>query len=354
MSRAEGAKIQTTQEHNKKVAEQTGTINGGNFNLRKVLDRDTLKPLFAKNPTLLWSLIGLDAMIIFTTVVVSELYWHPLLYLFAVMAIGARQLGLGSIALHDGAHRLISKDVKFNDRVAKWLGMSVFVFLLENLETYRKHHMTHHRYVNDLQDPDKGVFDYFYQVPRLKALWMFVPALSGFMFLYLTYSYLRRQFISSPLRAVVIILFILALVYGTYSGVFLAELFVLYWLIPFATWGMFANEIRSYCEHYPQGVFGRDESVPRVFHTRDVKNSLFDSWFLVTRGVNYHLSHHLFPQVPFYHLKKLQIALERTDAYKQFGHVTYGYHSFLTEFFFRRTQEVGKVKSNSSPSKSTA
>ena len=354
MSRAQAAKIQVVQEHNKKETEQAGIVNGGNFNLRKFLDRETLNPLSTKNPTLLWSLIGLDALIIVATVVVSELYWHPLLYLFAVMTIGARQLGLGSIALHDGAHRLISKNVKFNDRVAHWLGMSVFIFLLENLETYRKHHMTHHRYVNDLKDPDKGIFDYFYQVPRLKALWMFVPALSGFMFLYLTYSYLRRQLISSPFRAVTIMLFILALAYGAYSGVYLAELFVLYWIIPFATWGMLANEIRSFCEHYPQGVFGRDESMPRVFRTRDVKNSLFDSWFLVTRGVNYHLSHHLFPQVPFYHLKKLQAALEKTDPYKQFGHVTYGYHSFLAELFFKRTQEVGKVKSNSFPLKSEA
>lgn len=63
--------------------------------------------------------------------------------------------------------------------------------------------------------------------------------------------------------------------------------------------------------------------------------------FMVTRGVNYHLTHHLCPQVPFYNLPQLQRELSKSEIYQQYAHVTYGYHRFFLEYFFQRSGAVG-------------
>jgi fatty acid desaturase len=105
------------------------------------------------------------------------------------------------------------------------------------------------------------------------------------------------------------------------------------------------DQIRSLAEHYPEDVFLRDAQIPEVFRTRDVINSWFDSAFVVTRGVNYHLSHHLCPQIPFYNLADLQTQLAESPVYQQYAHVTYGYHRVLAEYFFHRAEPVGHVGS---------
>jgi fatty acid desaturase len=113
----------------------------------------------------------------------------------------------------------------------------------------------------------------------------------------------------------------------------LAELFLLYWLVPLATWGFFVNFLRSNAEHSTPGRLRDDAHVPPLFRTAEIINSPFDSIFVATRGVNYHLSHHLFPSVPFYRLKSLQCELERTEEYQRYGYVVHGYHRYLSDLF---------------------
>jgi fatty acid desaturase len=41
--------------------------------------------------------------------------------------------------------------------------------------------------------------------------------------------------------------------------------------------------------------------------------------------VNYHLEHHLFPQVPYFHLKELHQELMKQDVYKQKAAISHSY-----------------------------
>jgi len=53
-------------------------------------------------------------------------------------------------------------------------------------------------------------------------------------------------------------------------------------------------------------------------------------------NVNYHLTHHLFPGVPFFQLPTLHREIARTEAYRRNAHVTRGYHRVLWEVMFSR------------------
>jgi fatty acid desaturase len=114
------------------------------------------------------------------------------------------------------------------------------------------------------------------------------------------------------------------------------QLFWLYYVIPMLTWGMFINQLRTMAEHYSRGEFGHDAGIPDVLLTRDVLPSLFDRAFVTTRAVNYHLTHHLFPAVPFYNLARLQRCLKDNTVYRASAHVTHGYHRFLMELLTKK------------------
>ena len=111
-----------------------------------------------------------------------------------------------------------------------------------------------------------------------------------------------------------------------------------------STWGIFANQLRATAEHYPEDEYNRGHAVPLVFRTRDIINSWFDKWFIATRSVNLHLTHHLCPQVPFFNLPELQRLLAETPTYRKHAHVTYGYHRVVAEMLFYRKESVGRLE----------
>jgi len=117
-----------------------------------------------------------------------------------------------------------------------------------------------------------------------------------------------------------------------YRHVFVCRLFLLYWLVPIATWGLLISSLRGFAEHYPDGAFEypRKTSID-LFRTRDVIPGWFDRLFITTRGSNYHLTHHLFPSVPFYRLARLQRELSSNPSYKKLALVTNGYGRVLVE-----------------------
>ena len=92
------------------------------------------------------------------------------------------------------------------------------------------------------------------------------------------------------------------------------ELLLLYWIVPIATWGLFINRIRVIAEHYPVNAYGDGTAFSQKLRTRDVVPSLFDRLFVTTRNVNLHLSHHMFPAVPFYNLEKLHAEISASEA----------------------------------------
>jgi fatty acid desaturase len=276
-----------------------------------------------------------DYLVILLAIALAQRYHHVITYCAAVMVIGARQAGIASVALHDGAHHLLLRNRRSNDLFAKAILYSVLAPVVGvRLESYRERHLAHHLNVNTSDDPDYPVFREWYESSRLRMGFLYAQTLLGIGFL--SHGFLCFRRLSAIPRALEF-LCIAALICGLVLNVRAAELFVLYWVIPLATWGFFVNFLRSSAEHSTPGSLRDDADLPAIFRTGEIVNSLFDSLFVATRGVNYHLAHHLFPSVPFYRLKQLQRDLSAVEEYRRYSHVTYGYHRYLIEFFSRRT-----------------
>ena len=315
-------------------APETGSGTRGSLDRNALLSGQSIAELCQRSGIRVAAVIGLDLTLIIASAVLSELFWRPWLYPIVVMFIGARQIGLASIALHDGAHGLLLRNRQRNDLLAKTLCYALFVPLLTGFAEYRKTHITHHQHTNTRDDPEfASVLHLYFKASPLRTVAVLLAQLSGLGFIRLVIqtaragSWSRRLWIA----AAMVILFT-----GIALSWYPAALFLLYWLVPFATWGLFINSVRALSEHFPPGVIRNSSSSPGIFLTRDIVPSWFDSVFVTTRGVNYHLTHHLFPAVPFYRLKSLQRSMAQTSAYQQAAHATHGYHRALAEILLHK------------------
>ncbi|WP_080682274.1 fatty acid desaturase family protein [Sorangium cellulosum] len=296
----------------------------------RMISRRRLAELSRRDTARVLRAFAFDYAVIVAAVVISERFWSLPLYLAAVVTIAARQVGMFSVALHDGAHGLLTRDRARNDRLARRLLVPSIVF---DLLEYRPMHFDHHRRVNAPDDPDLEEFLDWYAVPPWRRALRLAGALVGLRLL----VPLCRLVIRGNWRQRALAIAIPgALVAGVLLPVWPLRIVALYWMVPLATWGMFINLLRAVAEHYPPGTANRPSDAPLVMLTRDVVPSLFDSAFVVTRNANYHLSHHLFPSVPFFRLPELHRELARSEPFQRHAHVTRGYHRALLEVVFDR------------------
>ena len=78
---------------------------------------------------------------------------HPLVWLAAVVIVGARQLGL-AILMHEAAHGLLHPKPRVNDAVGEWLCAAPVGVTLDG---YRRYHLQHHKHTQTERDPDLGL-----------------------------------------------------------------------------------------------------------------------------------------------------------------------------------------------------
>jgi fatty acid desaturase len=85
----------------------------------------------------------------------------------------------------------------------------------------------------------------------------------------------------------------------------------LYWIVPFCTWHIAAQYIRLICEH---SAVASDQEEYAI--TRTTIPTWPESIFLLPCNVGYHLEHHWYPSVPFYHLQQLHQALMERRGFR--------------------------------------
>ena len=111
----------------------------------------------------------------------------------------------------------------------------------------------------------------------------------------------------------------------------------LYWLVPLATWAFTINHIRVITEHFPSHLYHEREV---MFRSREIPNNLIDLLFVGTRNANYHLSHHLFPKVPFYNLHKLHRVISEAEAYRRRALISKSYLHFYCDYLMTPPNQV--------------
>jgi fatty acid desaturase len=280
---------------------------------------------------------------IVVAIVLCERFWHPLAYVAAVVWIGARQHAL-VVFMHDGAHVRLCRNRRWNDWLSDvFLAWPVFV----TTWAYRENHFAHHRHLNTDGDPDwvrKQNAAWEFPKRPLALASMFARDVLGLNPHILIHTILllsgvagfpgqtRNGNTPAYLTARLAYYAVAALLLWRFE---LGRIFLLYWLVPLATWFMFAMHVRSVAEHF---------ALPHR-HVLDASRTTYASWWerllLIPKNVGYHLDHHLFPSVPFYRLPQLHAELMTQPGFARDAHVTDTYVGVLRECAGARVRPAG-------------
>lgn len=287
------------------------------------LDPALLKRLSALQTWRTVLAIAFDWAVISASIAVAQYAHDLLLYLLAIAIIGGRMHGFG-VLLHDFAHyRFLDGRKSLSDWICE---ITLSWPLLTTVAAYRGNHLAHHRYTNTDQDPDwviklgtrKFTFPQSWQHGVLTLL-SYLVVVGSVLDIFSVMQRLSKAN-KPPLayRLARLGYYLAWAAFFTFTGTWM--LFVLYWLVPYLTTFFLLMHIRSVAEH-----FGSMDYSHELGSTRSVLPFWWEGAFFAPHHVNYHLEHHLYPSVPFYHLPALHRALMQNPTYVARAHNTRGY-----------------------------
>ncbi len=280
------------------------------------LSTEEIRPLAERSDTMgTWLIVHCWGVI---ALAVALFAWlpNPITFLFAVMIIGSRQLGL-AILMHEAAHNALFKTRAVNEFVGEWLcGRPI----LAELAAYRQYHLTHHRFTQTDKDPDLALSSKF-PTSHASLKRKFIRDLTGqtgikqlagqiAMSIRLAgdddaieaaSSDFAQAFKARDLwKSLPVFLGIMVLM-----GV-IGEWWwgLAFWLLPFLTWFQLVLRIRNIAEHGATEVSENPLQNVRTTHAGPIARALVAPYW-----VNYHLEHHMVMHVPCWKLKKMHEAL---------------------------------------------
>jgi fatty acid desaturase len=226
------------------------------------------------------------------------------------------------IWVHEGAHRTLFRNRTLNDFwVSFWFASPLGV----NFETYRRSHMTHHSLLASAGDGDRWTYELYIRGAAFKRV--LLKAVLGYYGVtrafkkYATGQYDRQDPDNTYPPTIQYLLFMLF-----WNGAFIAAsvlagrwwVYPVLWLIPLFSIAILITILRTIAEHQPMDYQGRDPISPVI---RTTLCSWLERRFMFPLNFNYHVEHHLFPQVPFFNLPLLHRELATRGLFKTFPHV---------------------------------
>jgi len=211
--------------------------------------------------------------------------------LIAGILVTAVALNTFPLLMHEGMHGVLFANRRWNWMASVLLG-STFIM---SFSAYRVLHLRHHRYLGDPRDPD----DYHNYSRSRPMVWClhFVRLTFGPLLYVCLIPVLALKHGSFAQRKLICIEYmLLASIYSVLLKTFVyRDLFVV-WFVPLLVMGAL-TAIRGFTQH------GITEASDPYLASRTMLPSPMVAFFLLNE--NYHLEHHLFPEVPSYHLPAL-------------------------------------------------
>lgn len=218
----------------------------------------------------------------------------------AVLVVGARQLGL-MVLMHETAHWLLFRQGRLNTWVGTWLCAAP---LGVDLKAYRRRHHLHHRHTQTPEDPDLALSAPL-PVSRGRLALALLGDLCGWTALTRIAGWRPwRDGFAATWRRVRAPLLANAALCAALTALGGWPLYLLTWVLPWATWLQLVTRIRDLAEH---GLVHDAEDPLR--NTRTIGAGLLARAFIAPYGVNYHLEHHLLVFVPCWKLGEVQALL---------------------------------------------
>jgi len=242
-------------------------------------------------------------------------YW---LLPLAMIIIGTRQHSLAILA-HEGVHGNIMRNRKKNNFVAKWF-CAYPVGL--NFDDYKYTHLQHHRHVSDAYDPDYQFFQKLHSIPSEKSFYLkfFTQLILGGGF-YEMLRFKQTMKKNNPKAKalgfdnILEALLVIFLLIGWFSGNWHPLInYLCLWILPFGIVTYPINSFRAMLEHYGLPAAPKED---KLRQSRSIKASFWERCLFAPCHVNFHLEHHLYENVPFYNLPKLNQSLLAIERFKE-------------------------------------
>lgn len=278
--------------------------------------REAIRELYPVNRK--WNLIGVVFVAIWAVTAVAMLYFDT----WPVLVVGYVVIGFMihgmAVLMHEGVHGSLFR----NQRWDRWCGFVLAAPTLFSFTAYRINHLLHHRFARTERDPDE--FTNVSTNRYVQSMAFYGSAVFGTIAYSVQVPVVAWNHANSRQRwdlvvERLILTIVPAVIIGAavHFGYFDAVLNV--WLIPFGVAMVLAN-FRAWAEH-PLTSADHPLRESRTI----TSNRLFSLLFI---NGNYHLDHHLFPAVPWYHLPQLHAIL--LDEYRAAGSSVYrSYLKFL-------------------------
>jgi fatty acid desaturase len=230
---------------------------------------------------------------------------HWLAVVAAIPVMGVLQNRL-FILHHEAAHRLLFSNRRWNDLIGVvlvgWIAFGT------GSHSYRRGHANHHRDEFGPKEPDLVLYS-FYPITTesmRRKLMRDMTGVSAYRILRPRITGLfQRKYLKNSLR------FFAgqAVIFALFSAVGHPWLYLLLWVLPYASVYQVLNRLRAIAEHG-----GLTRSPDRRVTSHHVRQSWLSSILMVPYGIGWHLAHHVDSGIPFRNLPVFTRALEE-DGY---------------------------------------
>lgn len=216
------------------------------------------------------------------------------LRLACYFVIGATIQGL-VILMHEAVHGILFRDRTLN----RWIGFLCGAPALLSVTAYRIGHLPHHRYERGARDPDE--LENLSRDPRVLAVLFCLTFIAGELFGFHRVGPANAFRSKGAERHAVLVEYgLIAAGFGAAFTLLPFPVLLQGWLLPALVARQLTN-VRTLAEHV------LTQPGHRYTATRTVLSNRFVSFFMC--NLNYHIEHHLFPAVPWYHLPRLHALL---------------------------------------------
>ncbi len=224
---------------------------------------------------------------------------HWAIDLIAVLLLGS-QLHALTVLQHECGHRNAFRSAPAN----LWMGRFLAWFIVFPFTAFTECHRRHHRY---LGDPERDPDDWHYASGRG---WM-LPRIATFAarFTWLSMTRYGAQVRGMVLRELLFNLATMTAIAAAFAWYGRLDLFALIFIAPLMLLTLVINPISRGYEHYPMATFGGHDH-GRLDLARNTITVTSPTISLLWANINYHVEHHVYPAVPFYHLPQLHRLLQ--------------------------------------------
>lgn len=263
--------------------------------------------LFALKPWRTLLALLADWGLIAVSLAAAANWAHPVTYLVAAIIIARSQLAL-AVIMHESAHGVVLRHQGLNDLVGQLFAAGP---LFLSLQTYRAGHLKHHLAPMRQDDPVVAVFGLGdFPLPSGKLTMKLLADIGGVGYVISAWKFARGDYreimpkVEKSTGQVAWEIFSMLLSNGLLLGVLSvyghAGLYLGLWLLPAITLLPFMGRVRAIMEHA-----GLPASDDQSLNARSIVRANWQTFVFGPHAVHYHIEHHLFVRMPFYHLHRL-------------------------------------------------